>query len=123
MKFEEVVPALRAGKKVRRRAWFSSRFIILSDIGEPNERIRDESGVWFRPNESFMIGLMSNDWEIIKDKKRFWRWVIIESNEKTLAITEDYYDDEGVNSDGVQVFNPDMSFAQKIEPVYIDVEV
>lgn len=68
MKFEEVLPALREGKKVRRKAYPSDYYIYLKDkelnafisffnrtVGEIKLMTRD---------------LLADDWEIVKEKKK-----------------------------------------------------
>jgi hypothetical protein len=52
MKFEEVLPALRDGKKVRRKAWGENDYIAISS-----------------PFELSDGSLMRDDWEIVEEPK------------------------------------------------------
>lgn len=76
MKFEEVLPALRAGKKIRKIG--SKNYYYLE-----NGRIRECSGV-VSMYSSFGDDCLLTDWEIIKNKKvklrdltekQFTKWV------------------------------------------------
>ena len=64
MKFEEILPALRAGKKVRRMAWAEGEFFC------PAKKL-------FLENNSYHVSLdpddvLAGDWLIIKDKVRYY---------------------------------------------------
>lgn len=57
MKFEEVLPALREGKKIRRKEWQKTHYYIGSrfcDVGY----------------ELSLTDLLADDWEIVKEKKK-----------------------------------------------------
>lgn len=63
MKFEEVLPALREGKKIRRKSWGRVRsFIIIKD-----DSLVDD----YRCNVViYAYDLKADDWEIVKEKKK-----------------------------------------------------
>jgi hypothetical protein len=58
MKFEEVLPALRAGKKVRRAAWSTRDYIV-------NTASCDLT----------MTSIIADDWEIMPEKVKKTVWV------------------------------------------------
>jgi hypothetical protein len=57
MKFEEILPALREGKKVRRKVWYPLKFA--------------RKGYQAEENEVYLSGdlLYETDWEIIDDRQ------------------------------------------------------
>ena len=63
MKFEEVIPALREGKKIRRKSWGRVHsFIIIKD-----DSLVDD----YRCNVViYAYDLKADDWEIVKEKKK-----------------------------------------------------
>lgn len=65
MKLEEVLPALREGKKIRRRTWCKDTYIYINSYGN----FETQSG---RPFEIILDGydLRHNNWEIVKEKKK-----------------------------------------------------
>lgn len=59
MKFEEVLPAFQAGKKIRRKDWEPHRYICLKD------------------EDSLLIyHILKNDWEIIEEPEPDWEYII-----------------------------------------------
>ena len=63
MKFEEVLPALREGKKIRRKIWGRERsFIVIKD-----DSLVDNLG---RDVAIYTYGLKAIDWEIVEEKKK-----------------------------------------------------
>ena len=74
MKFEEVLPALREGKKIRRKWWWEGHYFKLVSDG-----IVDQEG------KNFTFGkddLFCSDWEIVKEKKKV----------KLRDLTEEQYE-------------------------------
>lgn len=63
MKFEEVLPALREGKKIRRKSWGRVHsFIIIKD-----DSLVDD----YRCNVViYAYDLKADDWEIVEEKKK-----------------------------------------------------
>ena len=64
MKFEEVLPALREGKKIRRKSWKRKEcFFVIK-----NGSLVDDHGY----SAFFYLGywIMEEDWEIVKEKKK-----------------------------------------------------
>ena len=59
MKFEEVLPALRNGKKIRCESWEPNQYTCLND------------------EDCFSIDdILNNDWEIIDEPKYDWDYII-----------------------------------------------
>lgn len=72
MKFEEVIPALREGKKVRRKGWVTdTNYIALDEYSEvryfqlePNGKKNEWQSIWSAmPWDSVRF----DDWEIIDE--------------------------------------------------------
>ena len=75
MKFEEVLPALREGKKVRRKSWGRVHsFIIIKDDSLVDD-YHCNVGI-------YAYDLKADDWEIVKETK----------NVKLRDLTEEEYD-------------------------------
>lgn len=71
MRFEEVLPALREGKKIRRGGMVWKRYYGFLFISETENKISTNSVV--RSNCDYKItkeDLKADDWEIIKEKKK-----------------------------------------------------
>ena len=62
MKFEEVLPALRAGKKIRRTFWWEEHYLKLASDG-----IVDQEGKNFTFGKDDLFCL---DWEVVKETKK-----------------------------------------------------
>lgn len=62
MKFEEVLPALKKGKKIRRTSWWEGHYFRLA-----SDRILDQGGrnIVFSKDDLFC-----SDWEVIDKKKK-----------------------------------------------------
>lgn len=86
MKFEEVLPALLDGKKIRRKSWVSRNCIFIKN----NEIIDD-----FNRRLAISVeGFKANDWEIVKKKV------------KLRDLTEEQYDEwSKVNCEGASEKN------------------
>lgn len=69
MKFEEVLPAFRAGKKIRREVWYEKHFIYREGLS-----VYREDGV----NYCFMDcgQLLCDDWEIVEEPEPDWGYII-----------------------------------------------
>lgn len=65
MKFEEVLPVLKAGKKIRRTG--RKKDICISIEGEPDHYVRYNFGSVFNFNKS---DFENDDWEIVKETKK-----------------------------------------------------
>ena len=63
MKFEEVLPALLEGKKIRRKCWGKERSFIVIE----NDSIVDNYGSRLAIS---VKGFKADDWEIVKEKKK-----------------------------------------------------
>lgn len=66
MKFEEVIPALRAGKKIRRRTWCKDGYIYINSYGE----FENQSGKHPAIILSHLDDLEADNREIVKEKKK-----------------------------------------------------
>ena len=60
LRFEEVLPALKAGKKVRRESWCITVYFKLGDDGSGWMTVRD---------------FLADDWEVVKEKVKRTVWV------------------------------------------------
>lgn len=63
MKFEEVLPALREGKKIRRKCMRDGRYYRID-----NNHIFDEIGQLY--TFGVEADILQNDWEIVEEKKK-----------------------------------------------------
>ncbi len=64
MKFEEVIQALRDGKKIRREDWGKGNY-----IGAKNYSIEDEDGDHY----DFSDEILEEDWQIVKGKVKKYK--------------------------------------------------
>lgn len=62
MRFEEILPALREGKKITKASWWEGHYVELTLDG-----IIDQDGRDFVLNRGDLI---CDDWEIVKEKKK-----------------------------------------------------
>ena len=65
MKFEEVLPALRERKKVRRNFWREDTYFYKNHLGDIIFKNGGEDTYYY----DLTCLLDSNDWEIVKEKK------------------------------------------------------
>ena len=65
MRFEKVIPALRAGKKIRRTEWKEN--VCISIDGKVDQLVRYNFGSVFNFNKS---DFENDDWEIVKEIKK-----------------------------------------------------
>lgn len=65
MKFEKIIPALRAGKKVKQKHW-KDVYLYINRFGlcELSGRNVDHTLLYCK-----ISSLLNDDWEIIEDKK------------------------------------------------------
>lgn len=63
MKFEEVLPALREGKKVRRKSWGRVHSFIIIKDGSLVDDYHCNVGI-------YAYDLKADDWEVVKNKKK-----------------------------------------------------
>ena len=63
MKFEEIILALREGKKVRRKCWCAENYIILEEKGDIITDLQRR----YILNRS---DLNADDWEVVKEPKK-----------------------------------------------------
>ena len=86
MKFEEVLPALRKGKKIRRKSWKPEEYIILiTNDPEYGAYITNEK----RGKQLYLINLFwihDDDWEIVPEPKKFEAWVNLYSDGGIIAF-------------------------------------
>jgi hypothetical protein len=119
MKFESVIPYLRDGQRVRRAAWPATAWIQIDKSG----LILNEKGDKY---ESLSLTLKHSDWEMFLSVpatyKRYWRWLVKDSHDGTMWLTESYYDDRGRDTEGLPVIHED-DLISKVEQFYIDLEV
>ena len=75
MKFEEVLPALRNGKKIRIKGWFEDEYIY-----QEGEELFDEAGFSCSPDLAYAL---YDDWEIV-DEPKWTDEKIVEWHKKTF---------------------------------------
>ena len=63
MKFEEILPSFKEGKKIRERCWGKQQYIVIG----PNETIVTENGLIILLH---LAGLKADDWEIFEEEKK-----------------------------------------------------
>ena len=78
MKFEEVLPALREGKKIRRTTDFWKNFIYCYQLID--NQLWDGAEEWIDAID--VLDLLADDWEIVKEKKKV----------KLRDLTEEQFD-------------------------------
>ena len=66
MKFEEVLPALREGKKIKRNFWREDTYFYKNHQGTIIFKNGGEDTYYY----NLTLLLDSNDWEIVKEKKK-----------------------------------------------------
>ncbi len=74
MRFEEVIDALRAGKKIRRKTW------------------ADKSSICCEHIYSVSLLVMCNDWEIVKEKVKKTVWVNVYKNGDKIFVASYNWD-------------------------------
>ena len=67
MRFEEILPALRTGKKIRRTGWKKDICISIAIEGGCDHYVRYNFGSVFNFNKS---DFENDDWEIVEEKKK-----------------------------------------------------
>ena len=72
MKFEEVLTALRKGKKIRESFWKEGLYLVLNDLGRFAGTYIDFTRPKniCAPSKIELDLLLENDWEIIKETKK-----------------------------------------------------
>lgn len=79
MKFEEVLPAFRDGKEVRRASWANKDFTLSFDDLDNSY-----------PHSLYFNDIFADDWEIIEEPEPDWQYII---DHKCLCR---FWDDEEV---------------------------
>lgn len=69
MKFEEVFPAFKEGKKIRRKVWFEKQFIYREGLS-----VYREDGGYYHVMSCDQ--LLRDDWEIIEEPEPDWDYII-----------------------------------------------
>lgn len=62
MKFEEIIPALKAGKKVRIKYWYKDKYIYINSNG----KIENQNGYYFPISLNSLCDLEADQWEIVE---------------------------------------------------------
>lgn len=70
MKLEEVLPALRAGKKIRREAWYPKANIYINEgMLKPTIYLHDETNIIVINDIDRVIeveDILKEDWEVVE---------------------------------------------------------
>ncbi len=81
MKFEEVIQALRDGKKIRRLNWINGDYIKSN-----NGSIEDEDG----EDYDLVNGILYDNWEILKEKVKKYQVLFRTSITRIMDTPEEY---------------------------------
>ena len=91
MKFEEILPALREGKKIRRNFWREDTYFYKNHLGTIIFKNGSEDTYYY----DLSCLLNSNDWEIVKESKKVkLRDLTEEQYQKWILKNCDNYDDK-----------------------------
>lgn len=63
MRFEEIMPLLREGRRVRRQAWIKDMYIVIA----PDGIMRDEEDIQYLKTHGVNEDIMSDDWEEVSE--------------------------------------------------------
>ena len=66
MKFEEVLPLLKEGKKIRIKYWYKDIYIFINSNG----KFENQNGYHFGINLGSIRDLEADQWEIVKETKK-----------------------------------------------------
>ena len=66
MKFEEILPALRAGKKISRNNWCKDDYIYINSNGEFEDQNGHHPGIFL----NCLCDLEADEWKIVKEPKK-----------------------------------------------------
>lgn len=87
MKLEEVLPAFREGKAIRRKCWYPERYLCLKNM---------------RTILSSSVDIDTDDWEIVeppKQKVKRWLWVYADGFEtKQFSVGDGLFTEEEAKS-------------------------
>ena len=89
MKFEDVLPALKEGKKVRRSLWPKDEYIF-----RVNNLVCNEKNDYWCPAD--FDNILRDDWEIIKESEYDWDYII--ENECPCWFWDIYEDGKVIGS-------------------------
>ncbi len=81
MKFEEVIQALRDGKKIRRLSWSPGRFLIHERVD-----ITDEDGDTYEFDDL----ILDDNWDITKEKVKKYQ-VLFKNSSGNFTLSNDKY--------------------------------
>lgn len=62
MKFEEIIPALKAGKKIRLKYWHKDAYMYINSNG----KFENHSGYYFPIYLRSLHDIEKDDWEIVE---------------------------------------------------------
>ena len=67
MKFEEILPAVRAGKKIRRNNWCKDDYIYINSNGVFEDQNGHHPAIFLNR----LCDLEADAWEIVKETKKY----------------------------------------------------
>ena len=94
MKFEEILPALREGKKIRRKDYTPDYYIYLDNDCLDGESLKSFLPTFSRIVDCFSLSskdLLADDWEIVEeplltdDEKEFIKNILSFANDETIT--------------------------------------
>lgn len=119
MNFEQIIPALRAGKSVRRKGWTGGEILKIS-----NDRLVMFTSNPDRPGEFFELGrvhLALHDWEIVPNsgpKERLYAYASYNPLKKVWITTNCFYRDDA----HYRAHHTSSRPFVKVESIFIDVD-
>lgn len=118
MKFEEMLPAVREGKKIRRKNWYKNSFLVKGMSGGFEALFRDNGQMYTE-----YISIFAEDWEIFEEP-------VEEPKQKVkyypcLVKNKGYFDFSGNkfknNEDGIKYYKD--SYSENYEFIRIITEI
>ena len=98
MTFEEVLLALRKGKKIRRESWGNKQLYYYVDFNGEKDKLKSSFDI-YREVELNYLELTATDWEIYQeplltdDEKEFIKGVLKFMNNKKIELIKIEYDE------------------------------
>lgn len=89
MKFEEVLPTLKEGKKIRRESWGNKQLYYYVDFNGEKDKLKSSSDI-YREVELNYLELTATDWEIYEEP------LLTEEEKKFIKNILDFINDETI---------------------------
>ena len=109
MKFEEVLPALRTGKKIRRTGWKKDTCISIAIKEGCDHYVRYNFGSVFNFNKS---DFENDDWEIVKEPKKIKLRDLTKEQYKTFVDNKCGNQIRGIGCVDCPFYNVDCTYGK-----------